>query len=304
MCAAFRQLFRPNLLAAVAAGGAAAAWGLTSKQPAHAKAAASALSPEEWRSFKLVHKEALTKGVANPTVLFRFALPDKDHEPGLPVASCLLVRAPIGSEKPDGSRAFVLRPYTPISRHAKGHMDLAIKVYPGGKMSQHIDHLKVGDQLDFKGPLMKISVEELSKRKRLGLIAGGSGLTPMLQVAEELCELNKPIEINMLFANVSEADIIAKDRLDGLAKRHKNFHIHYIVDKTDNKAWGGSVGYITKDLLAKLMPPPADDSLVLVCGPPGLMNAVSGDKLPDKTQGPLSGLLKDMGYTEQQVFKF
>lgn len=56
-----------------------------------------------------VHKEALTKGVANPTVLFRFALPDKDHEPGLPVASCLLVRAPIGSEKPDGSRAFVLR---------------------------------------------------------------------------------------------------------------------------------------------------------------------------------------------------
>lgn len=126
----------------------------------------------------------------------------------------------------------------------------------------------------------------------------------MLQVAEELCELNKPIEINMLFANVSEADIIAKDRLDGLAKRHKNFHIHYIVDKTDNKAWGGSVGYITKDLLAKLMPPPADDSLVLVCGPPGLMNAVSGDKLPDKTQGPLSGLLKDMGYTEQQVFKF
>lgn len=50
-------------------------------------------------------------------------------------------------------------------------------------MSQHIDHLKVGDQLDFKGPLMKISVEELSKRKRLGLIAGGSGLTPMLQAS-------------------------------------------------------------------------------------------------------------------------
>ena len=53
---------------------------------------------------------------------------------GLPVASCLLVRAPIGSEKPDGSRAFVLRPYTPISHpDERGHFDLAIKVYPGGK---------------------------------------------------------------------------------------------------------------------------------------------------------------------------
>lgn len=40
----------------------------TSPSPAQAEAAASALSPDEWRSFKLVHKEALTKGVANPTV--------------------------------------------------------------------------------------------------------------------------------------------------------------------------------------------------------------------------------------------
>ena len=75
---------------------------------AEAKAVAPALSPEEWRPFKLVHKEALTHG-ANPTVLFRFALPDAGQEVGLPVASCLLTRAPIGSEKPDGSRAWVIR---------------------------------------------------------------------------------------------------------------------------------------------------------------------------------------------------
>lgn len=81
------------------------------QQPAHSAAAppASALSPEEWRSFRLVHKEALTKGVANPTVLFRFALADKEQKVGLPVASCLLVRAPIGSQKEDGSRAWVIR---------------------------------------------------------------------------------------------------------------------------------------------------------------------------------------------------
>jgi len=37
---------------------------------------------------------------------------------------------------------------------------------------------------------------------------------------------------------------------------------------------------------------------------PPALQAISGDKLPDKSQGPLTGMLKDMGYTEEQVFKF
>ena len=52
------------------------------------------------------------------------------------------------------------------------------------------------------------------------------------------------------------------------------------------------------------MPPPTDDNLVMVCGPPGLMKVVSGDKAPDKSQGPLSGALAELGYTPAQVFKF
>jgi cytochrome-b5 reductase len=41
-----------------------------------------------------------------------------------------------------------------------------------------------------------------------------------------------------------------------------------------------------------------------VCGPPPMMNAVSGDKAPDKSQGELAGVLKDMGYTSDMVYKF
>ncbi|KAI3438115.1 hypothetical protein D9Q98_000556 [Chlorella vulgaris] len=308
----FRSVFSKGGVIAALAGGTAIYWGVNRGEAPAAKPVTAALTPppvalsaDEWRSFKLVHKEALTKGVPSPTVLFRFALPDKTMEAGLPVASCVLVRAPIGSSKPDGSNAFVIRPYTPISgNHAKGHMDLAIKVYPDGKMSQHVDKLKVGDSLDFKGPIMKISLDDLSKKARLGLICGGSGLTPMIQVVEELYHQNKSIEVSMIYANVSEKDIIAKERLDALAKQNVTFDIHYAVDKSDSKDFEGSVGYINRDLLAKQMPPPASDSLILVCGPPGMMKSISGDKLPDKSQGPLSGLLKDMGYTEQQVFKF
>ncbi len=41
-----------------------------------------------------------------------------------------------------------------------------------------------------------------------------------------------------------------------------------------------------------------------VCGPPPMMKAISGDKAKDKSQGPLEGVLKDVGYTESQVYKF
>lgn len=49
---------------------------------------------------------------------------------------------------------------------------------------------------------------------------------------------------------------------------------------------------------------PSADTLVLVCGPPGFMEAVSGSKTPDYKQGDVSGILKRLGYNETMVFKF
>ena len=69
-------------------------------------------------------------------------------------------------------------------------------------------------------------------------------------------------------------------------------------------AWTGATGYITKEMVADLMPAHGDGSIVFVCGPPPFMRVFSGDKLPDKSQGPLEGILKDLGYTSETVFKF
>lgn len=76
-------------------------------QRAYAAAPAAALSPEEWRSFKLVHREQLTD-TAHPVWLFRFELPDRNQVVGLPVASCLLTRAP--ATKKDGTPTWAIRP--------------------------------------------------------------------------------------------------------------------------------------------------------------------------------------------------
>ncbi|KAK9804386.1 hypothetical protein WJX72_010552 [[Myrmecia] bisecta] len=304
MFGALRSRITPSVL--LAAGGAgyivsvASTW-LGGGFAAQAEAAPSALSPDEWRSFKLVARAPITHNTSH----FRFALPDSNQVVGLPVASCLLTRAPIGSEKPNGSRAYVIRPYTPTSLpDARGHFDLVVKAYPQGKMSKHIDDLKVGDTLECKGPIPKLPYKP-NMKKQIGMIAGGSGVTPMLQVASEI--LRNPADktdVSLIFCNQSEQDIILRKEIDDMAKQHKNFRVYYVIDKAHNKNWAGGLGYVTKEMVQQHMPAPSDDNLIMVCGPPPMYKALSGDKAPDKSQGELTGLLKDMGYTPSQVFKF
>ena len=61
-------------------------------------------------------------------------------------------------------------------------------------------------------------------------IAGGSGLTPMLQVAYEI--LKNPADktdVTLIFANVSDNDIILREKLEEMEKEHSNFHVHHVV---------------------------------------------------------------------------
>ncbi|KAI8929585.1 hypothetical protein BC831DRAFT_443298 [Entophlyctis helioformis] len=65
------------------------------------------------------------------------------------------------------------------------------------------------------------------------------------------------------------------------------------------------VGFIGKEHLAKALPGPASAGhhSVIVCGPPGMLAAIAGPKAGDDRPGPLGGMLKDLGFTEQQVVK-
>jgi len=101
--------------------------------------------------FELVFKEVLT----SDTRRFRFALPSKEQVLGLPVGKHIYLSATINGE-------LIVRPYTPTSSDKdKGYFDLVIKVYKagvhpkfpdGGKMSQYLDSLNVGDKIDVRGP--------------------------------------------------------------------------------------------------------------------------------------------------------
>ncbi|GMJ07476.1 hypothetical protein like AT5G20080 [Hibiscus trionum] len=258
----------------------------------------AALKPDKWLEFKLQD----TARVSHNTHLFRFSF-DPNEKLGLDVASCILTRAPSG-QNAEGKTKYVIRPYTPISDpDAKGYFDLLIKVYPEGKMSQHFASLKPGDVVEVKGPIEKLRYSP-NMKKHIGMIAGGSGITPMLQVIEAI--LKNPddnTQVSLLYANVSPDDILLKQKLDILAASHPNLKVFYTVDNP-TKTWKGGAGYISEDMVTKGLPGPAEDTLILVCGPPGMMEHISGGKAKDYSQGELRGILKELGYTEQMVYKF
>lgn len=219
----------------------------------------------------------------------------------------------------------MIRPYTPISDEGRfifssfpraagcgltktddrGYLDLLIKRYPNGPMSEHMHSMTPGQRLDFKGPIPKYPWST-NKHNHIALIAGGTGITPMFQLTRRI--FKDPAEktkVTLVFANLSEEDILLKKEFEQLENEYPNrFRAFYTVD-TPPKSWPYGTGHVTKELLEKAIPGPKEENVkVFVCGPPGMYKAISGMKKSPQDQGDLSGFLQELGYSKDQVYKF
>lgn len=94
--------------------------------------------------------------------------------------------------------------------------------------------------------------------------AGGSGITPMQQLVEEI--LRNPddkTQVTLMFANNTEKDILLRERFDELASKHSNFDVHYVLTEPP-EGWTGGSGHIDQEDIKQHCPPPGDDNLICV----------------------------------------
>jgi len=83
-------------------------------------------------------------------------------------------------------------------------------VFPG-TVSKFFANLDVGDQVEMQGPIKKLQYEP-NKYRHIVMLAGGSGLTPMTQVADKILRTDGDnTKVTLLFANRTEDDILARD---------------------------------------------------------------------------------------------
>lgn len=173
-------------------------------------------------------------------------------------------------------------------------------------MSEHMFSMEPGQRLDFKGPISKYPWTA-NKHSHIALICGGTGITPMYQVARAI--FNNPddkTKVTLVFANVTEEDILLKRELEHLENTYpQRFRAFYVLDKP-SAGWAGGKGFVSKELLKTVLPEPKEENIkIFVCGPPGMYKAISGGKKSPSDQGELDGsVLEQLGYTKEQVFKF
>lgn len=284
----------------------------------------AALDKGEFRDFKLLKKSDYNHNTAS----FVFDL-GEGKTAGMDVASAVLTKAPGKDGKP------VVRPYTPTSTpDAVGQMTFLIKKYPGGAMTEHIHSLKEGDSLQIKGPIPKWPYIANQFDHVYG-IAGGTGITPIWQLMQAIDHNpSDKTKVTLLYSNQSEKDILLKEQFDRMAKdKPDQFKIVYAVDKPEGD-WKGLKGYLNGELARHKLqicsltfsasahrslrprseevfkthiqaPGDKPDSYkIFVCGPPPQVEVICGNKKSAQDQGPLKGMLADIGYSAAQIYKF
>lgn len=105
------------------------------------------------------------------------------------------------------------------------------------------------------------------------MIAGGTGITPMLQLIRAIAkDPEDNTQVSLLYANQTEKDILLREELEEVAKSHPDqVKVWYTVD-TSSEGWKYSTGFVNSDMIKDRMYPPSPDTIVLMCGPPPMIN--------------------------------
>lgn len=236
--------------------------------------------------------------VARATHRFRFALENQDKELGLPTGQHVVVHLPNSS---------VSRAYTPTtSDRQKGFFELVVKVYPKGPVSTYLDSLGVGDAVTVSGPEGEIRYLgdcdfEISdpfkgskvrrRAEEVGMVAGGTGITPMFQIARWATEAKDPLRMSLHFANRAPEDVMLQSELEALAREAKGrFQLSFSADEAQD-AWPHHRGLVSEEMLRSALPAPEACKLVCICGPSGFHRAVEKH-------------LEAMGFPRDAIFHF
>lgn len=198
------------------------------------------------------------------------------------------------------------KPYTPISVNGR-EMSIIVKTYYGTGISNHIYKKSVGDILFISNAYYKQEYDR--SHKNVLMLAGGTGIAPMLQIIDNESVKSK---FTIIFSNSSFSDIIVnKDII------RNDINIYHVISNPDcpvsfdksyhlvnenNCFFGRLDEKIIKDVHEKQGISRFD--YIYVCGTKEYLECVAGSKSADKTQGELSGMLKNLGYDSDFVYKF
>lgn len=168
-----------------------------------------------------------------------------------------------------------------------GWCEITVKHTPEGLVSGYLhQRTKVGDVLDAAGPYGRFTFRG-REAPNVVMIAGGVGITPMMSSIRYLTDQSWGGDIHLIYACSRLHNVIFREELDHLAKRHPNLHVTLVLSREPSESWSGSRGHVTGELLGNAVAGLASRRIHL-CGPPPMIDA-------------LKNALADLGVPKDQV---
>lgn len=172
----------------------------------------------------------------------------------------------------DGYQA--VRSYSIASFGPGELVELAVDEVPDGEVSPYlVRDVRAGDEFEVKGPLGGYFVWHDDDAAPVQLVAGGSGIVPLLSMVRARAASSSAAPFRLLYSVRSPADAIYREEIERVDA--DGIQVSWVYTRSGPPGWTGRVGRITlEDLRARTLPPAATPA-VFVCGPTAFVEAAA-----------------------------
>ncbi len=149
----------------------------------------------------------------------------------------------------------------------EGRYVLTIKLVDGGLVSRYIfDTWTVGSNVEVSAPSGNFEYQPLRDAQKVICLAGGSGITPFVSMANAVADGDEDFEMTLLYGSRNYANILFREELEALAARCNKIKVVHVLSDEKKKIAGTEKGFITAELIKKYAPENEAYS-VFLCGP-------------------------------------
>jgi ferredoxin-NADP reductase len=166
------------------------------------------------------------------------------------------------------------RSYSIASAPEDEELVLTVERLDDGEVSPYlVGELRPGDQLELRGPVGGYFVWEPPQGGPLLLVAGGSGIAPLMAMIRLRAAAGSDVDTRLLFSSRDWDDIIYREELERL--NGNGLTVVHTLTSSQPPGWTGYARLVDAEMLAEVGPSPAERPRVYVCGPTPFVEAVA-----------------------------
>ena len=171
------------------------------------------------------------------------------------------------------------RSYSIASAPENERLEITVERLDDGEVSPYLaEELVVGDKLELRGPIGGYFVWEAGQDGPLLLVAGGSGVVPLMAMLRHRAATGADVPARLLYSSRTLEEVIYRDELDRLSATDPALEVHYALTREQPEGWSGYARRVDEEILRETAYPNGE-GVAFVCGPTRFVETVANGLL-------------------------